>query len=231
MEEIIYKPKERLSQTVKFFWYSDGYKPSARVERVLPSGSSQIIINLEEKCFRHFQTSDLNREQKYDKIILAGMQTGHVFLDPFTRISTIGVVLQNGALPALFGIPAGEFLDQVLSLKDLIGSDIPEFREKLIEAPTVKEKFSIAEAFLTRQLKGRAFNLNPAVGAAVSKINISCGRIIIRLPRTQSISFQICVPLIKRTDRMDFSFRCKNFFRSSSSLKFSKSSSESNSTR
>jgi len=177
VKEKIYRPEWPLSSIVKFIWYNDGYEPTSRIERVLPGISSQIIINLGRKSFRHFKTSDVSRIQEFDNVLLAGMQTGYIFLDPYTRISTMGMVLHYGALPALFGVPAGEFRDQVVSLRDLIGSEIYELREKLIEVPTVNEKFSLAEAFLMRRLDGKNTNLNPAVEAAITQIGLSNGKI------------------------------------------------------
>lgn len=109
MEELIYKPERILSSIVKLIWFYDGYKPSSRIERVLPIGSSQIIINLGERSFRHFHNSSINLSKEYDDVILAGVQTRPVFLDSHTRISTMGVVLNPGAVPTLFQIPAEEF--------------------------------------------------------------------------------------------------------------------------
>lgn len=179
MAESIYTPKGKLSNIVKYVWYSDDYTPQTKAERVLPGGSSQIIINLGERRFRHFHTPDLNKADEYDDVILSGMRTSHVYLDSHSRISTMGVVLQNGAVPALFDVPAGEFQDQVVSLRDLAGSDISEWSEKLIEAPTVCEKFQRIEEFLSRLLTNSPTGFNPAVINAAELIRKSHGVISI----------------------------------------------------
>lgn len=179
MNESVYTPKGLLSRFIQYFWMNDGYEPQSAVEKVLPSGSIQIIINLEEKCFRHFHTSDLIQANEYDNVILTGMQTGYVYLDSYSRISTIGVVLKKGAVPALFGIPAGEFRDQVVSLRDITKFHVSEWREKLIAAPAIEEKFWMIEHFLTDLLKDSFSSLNPAILAAADQIEESNGNVSI----------------------------------------------------
>lgn len=169
MEAYIHKPAGYLSRFVKSIWHSDGYQPSGRAERVLPSGASQIIINLGHDSFRHFHNPDLGQAYEYEDVILTGMRTRPVFLDAHTRTSTIGIVLHEGAVPALFGIPAGEIYDEVVSLSELCRADMNALKQKLIEIPSPAAKTAALESFLERQLD-YSFQLKPAIQFATDQI-------------------------------------------------------------
>lgn len=150
-------------------WFQDGYQPSGQVEHVLPDGSSRIIINLDETPFRHF-SSDFNTEYTFDDLILTGVHSEPVFLDSSTRISTIVIVLKEGAIPSLFKIPAIEFQNQVVPLEDLPLASLPELKEKLHTSSKPDEKLQVLEAYLYYQLGSFSLSSNPAVCYAVEQI-------------------------------------------------------------
>lgn len=175
MQESTYIPEGRLSNYVKFIWCNENYTPESSTERVLPSGSSQLIINLDNRKFRHF-SSDRSQEFLYDPAILTGVRTNHIFLDSHTRISTIGVVLKPGAMTALFQIPASELQNQVVSLGTVLNRDISEIREQLAAASSHQKKFVLIESFLLNLLDPE-HQLHPAVHFAVEQINQQNGSV------------------------------------------------------
>lgn len=123
MTELKHTPQGKLASYVKFFWYSDGYSSPASKERVLPAGSSQIIINLENNHFRHFDAANQSAVREYPHTIITGINSKCIFLDPSCRTSTINVVLRPGGIQALFGLPANELHNHVISPEDVTGAD------------------------------------------------------------------------------------------------------------
>lgn len=97
-------PNGILKSFVRYLWYCNDYTPLSDRERILPNGSSQIIINLGSETFRHFERTNFNEEQKYSSAIIAGIHTHNIFMDSYSRLSTMNVVLRPGALSALFNI-------------------------------------------------------------------------------------------------------------------------------
>lgn len=174
MDKYKYTPKGILESYVKNIWYCDGYKPVSNKERVLPNGASQLIMNLGNRKFRHFEGTDNNKEREYDSAIIAGIHTSNIFLNSYSRLSTMGVVLSPGALSALFDVPAHEFKNQIVSLEAIVGSCISELRHKLIEAAKLNDKFVLLEAFLIGQLD-RSFQPNPAVIYSVEQLKNKSG--------------------------------------------------------
>ncbi|MBN2731455.1 MAG: helix-turn-helix transcriptional regulator [Balneolaceae bacterium] len=151
MTECAFIPQGKLARYLSFCYYSDGYTPPAGKERVLPSGSAQLIINLGANHFRHFLEEDSAGIQS-DAAIIAGVNSGYIFLDPQTRRSTIGVVFKPGGIQALFGVPTIKFRDQAVSLSNIIKTDVMALRNQLGEAASPQAKFDLLEAFLLRRL-------------------------------------------------------------------------------
>lgn len=175
MQESTYTPTGRLSKYVKFIWCNENYIPETSKERVLPSGSSQLIINLDNKMFRHYN-GDKSQEYLYDPVILTGVRTNHIFLDSHTRISTMGIVLKPGAMTALFKTPASELQAQVVPLGAVLKRDVAEMREQLAELSLHQEKFTLIESFLLRLLN-KEHQLHPAVDFAIAQIHQQNGLI------------------------------------------------------
>lgn len=164
-----YTPKGILEPYIKCIWYGRDYSPSSKKERVLPNGASQLIINLGGERFRHFEGTDNNEEREYDSTIIAGIHTNNIFLDSYSRLSTMNVVLRPGALSALFDIPAHAFKNQIIALDTIAGSGISTLRDKLIETTTPEEKFGLLETFLLSQLD-RSFQPNPALIFSINQL-------------------------------------------------------------
>lgn len=160
---------EGLRPYVKRIWYSDGYVPQSPVERVLPSGAVQLIINLGSDRFRHFENGEPRRPIEYPNAIITGIHTRHLFLDSYSRTETVGVVLKPGAVAAILRTPAGAFQDQVVSLLDFRESELSQLRERLIEAAAPRDKFELVEAFLSQHLDFK-IRPNKAVVHAVRQI-------------------------------------------------------------
>lgn len=170
MAEYEYIPKGLLSSYVKFIWISSDYIPASSRERLLPNGSSQLIINMGHPKFRHFKAADSQTQIEYDPAIITGIHTRNIFLDSYSRISTIGAVFRAGALPALFDIPAHAFADDIVSLQALVGSQAAVLRQRLIETTSPKAQCKLLEAFLSRRLDS-SFQPNPAIIYSVEQLN------------------------------------------------------------
>ena len=150
MPEQLYIPQKPLAHYVAHFYYSAGYTPPPRKERVLPSGSAQLIINLGNTFFRHFKKKNADAI-KSDAAIIAGVNSRYIFLDPQTRLSTIGAVFKPGGIQALLDYSAADFLDRTASLTDVIGGDIAALRQCLMAKSTPQQKFRLLESFLMQQ--------------------------------------------------------------------------------
>lgn len=171
MADQIHIPKGKLSSCIKFMWHSKGEPISSDKERVLPSGTSQLIINLGHDCFRHYEKSNVHVD---DHTIISGIQSRYLFLDSRTRRYTMGVVFKEDGLSSLLGIPADEFLNQTVALDDVLSLDVSGLRQRLQTGTNPQDRFNILEAALTN-LMGQDFNPNPAIVSAIHRMKNSSG--------------------------------------------------------
>lgn len=178
MNKFVHIPAEPLSKFVKYMWFQSGYQPSSQVEHILPGGGSQIILNLDTIPFRHL-SSDLKTEYTFDDFILTGVHSKPVFLDSSTRISTIGIVLKEGAIPSLLNIPAAEFHNRVIPLDDLPLSNISKLRDMLHNLSKPENKLQVLEAYLHDRFFSGSSAPNPAACYAVEQIRNHNGNISI----------------------------------------------------
>lgn len=174
-----YSPKGLLQQYVKSILYYRDYNPISKKERLLPNGLSQLIINLGNRTFRHFEGPNNNKEREYPSAIIAGIQTKNIFLDSSSRLSTMHVVLRPGALPAMFNVPAHAFKNQMVDLDTIAGYDMAVLRERLIEATNPEDKFQLLEAFLLSRLD-RTYQPNPAVMFSIEQLENRNGTLLIK---------------------------------------------------
>lgn len=174
-----YSPKGLLQQYVKSILYCRDYNPISQKERLLPNGLSQLIINLGNRTFRHFEGSNNNKEREYPSMIIAGIQTKNIFLDSTSRLSTMHVVLRPGALPALFNIPAHAFKNQMVALDTIVGSGMTALRERLIETTNPEDKFKLLEAFLLSQLDC-TYQPNPSVMFSIKQLKNRNGALSVK---------------------------------------------------
>jgi len=49
-----YRPKPPLSKFVDSFWLYEGYNPERKTERILPTGTLELVINLRQFDQSHF---------------------------------------------------------------------------------------------------------------------------------------------------------------------------------
>lgn len=167
--ESIYRPTGRLSTYVRMIWISKGYSPTSAKEHVLPFAACQLIINLEGIPFRHFNQGDEEQGTRYSPAVLSGIHTHPIFLDSYSRISTMGIVFRPGAITAFFGLPTNELYNQVISLADLIPADTSRLFGLLEQTTKAGQKFLAIESFLI-DLLDRNFRPTPAIKLAISRI-------------------------------------------------------------
>ena len=152
MEFHTHVPAEPLSAFVDLMWIAEGYAAPHARERVLPTGSMDLVIGFGDD----------------DPVgsAIAGARSEFFVLDTSKPFSVIGVRFAIGGGCAFFDPPAGELHNLSVPLDCVWGrSFVSILREQLMEAPTPTAKFQILENALRRNLRGRW--THPAVFSAL----------------------------------------------------------------
>lgn len=149
-----HKPAAPLGEFVEHFWYCSDI-PSHRRERILPTGTIELVINLREDEVRIFDSAESDCCVRYSGAVVSGAYRGCLTVDPMQHASMIGVHFSPGGAFPFLGAPADRLTDLHLDLERLWGPIAGELRERLCAAATVEQRFALLEAMLVSRLRQR----------------------------------------------------------------------------
>ncbi|HEY6555913.1 MAG TPA: AraC family transcriptional regulator [Polyangiaceae bacterium] len=169
MFSAVHTPVAPLSTFVSKLWsLSDA--PSHARERIVPSGTFELVINLDEDEFRIYDSTGSEHVRRFSGAMLSGAYRRFFVIDTREHASVMGVHFRpGGALPFL-GHPPGLFPDSHIDLETLWGTHAGELRERLCSAPTLALRFQILEAALLGRLR-RPLKRHGAVRVALSALD------------------------------------------------------------
>jgi len=134
-----YAPPSPLADHIHLFWYFDGILGTTPRERLLPDGSSNVIIDLGT-----------------DQSIISGAHSKYFEIDSSVSMHVMGIWFKPGGAFRFMSLPASEIRDQHVALDDIWGAFANELRDQLVAAPTPAAKFAITErALMDRFTRGR----------------------------------------------------------------------------
>jgi AraC-like DNA-binding protein len=165
-------PRPPLDAFVASIWlFRDGPRPHA-LERILPTGAAQLIVNLKEDRTGLYDRERPDRCIATAGTILAGVQSRYQIIDTSEQEYVAGVAFRSGGAAAFVRTPAHETRDADIPLELLWGGrQAADLREQLLERRDPQGQLDIIEACLRETL--RPARLHPAVGFALTKFHRS----------------------------------------------------------
>lgn len=160
-------PRPPLSQFIERFWACSDVPAHAR-ERILPSGTFEIVVNLVSDEIRVF-------DSRYSGAVVSGAYERFFVIDPLQHASIIGVHFRPGGAWPFLNVPPDEVGGAHLDLETCWGNSARSLRDRLCSARTAEERFAILEDVLLQQLRPRP--LHPAVATALAAFGGSGTRV------------------------------------------------------
>ena len=164
-----YIPAPPLGDFVGLFWLYEGYRQAYELERCLPTGTTELVINLREDRVRIYDRRDVRRFQTLPGALVCGTHSEFFVIDTAQQFAVLGVHFKPGGAFPFFKLPAGEVRNQHVALADLWGARAGELRERLLAAATPAAKFEVLERVLLAQL-ARPLERHPAVDYALRQL-------------------------------------------------------------
>ena len=146
-----YIPRSPLSDFVELFWLYEGYDLPHAKERVLPTGTMELVINLREDALRIYDRQDTDRFEGFRGSLICDVHSEFFVIDTVSQPSVLGVHFKPGGAFPFLEPSAGELRDVHVSLETLWGVAAGELRDRLLEAETPEAKFRILEESLMAQ--------------------------------------------------------------------------------
>lgn len=150
-----YKPKPPLSNFVDSFWLYEGRGATQQSERILPTGTLELAINLRQNELRFYDPErPYNRSRLSGAVVSGAHGSGFVPESP-EEVGLIGVHFKPGGAFPFLGLPAGDLADIHVDLEALWGPSANRLRERLRETRTAAERFQLLHtALLSRLCRG-----------------------------------------------------------------------------
>ncbi len=148
-----YKPKPPLSKFVDNFWLYEGHEAEHKTDRILPTGTLELVINLQQNELRFCDAERPENCSRFSGAVVSGAH-GRGFT-PAEEVFIIGVHFKPGGAFPFLGLPAGDLADTHVDLETLWGPSAGRLRERLCDARTSAERFQLLqEALMTRLRHG-----------------------------------------------------------------------------
>jgi len=171
MKYLTHSPGPPLARWVDNLWSLMDAPAHAR-ESILPSGTLELVINLQENEFRIYNPSQPDRPRRFAGAIVSGPYRSPFVIDTLEHASIMGVHFKpGGAFPILGALPA-ELGDLHLDLETLWSRQANELRERLCEETTPERRFRILERALIARLHGSR-ECHRAVPVALARLSES----------------------------------------------------------
>jgi AraC-like DNA-binding protein len=165
-----YKPQPPLSDFVDILWLYEGYTRPHAKERLLPTGTFELIINLQEDQSRIYDKDDRGKFQLLRGTLVSGAHSESFVIDTAAQLAVLGVHFKPGGAFPFLKLPAGELHNLHVSLEDLWGAAANDLREQVLEAKTVEAKFRVLERALLARAT-RTLARHPAVNFALREFH------------------------------------------------------------
>jgi len=163
------RPAPPLDAWIESIWLCRSERRPRALERVLPSGAAQLIVNLAEDETRVYEESAAGLVcQRSPGSVLTGITTRYQVIDTDEQAFVAGVVFRPGGTAPFVAAPARELSDADVPLDVLWGRQRERLlREQLLSAYDPESALDVLEAALLDRCREKA--AHPAVGYALSE--------------------------------------------------------------
>ena len=146
------KPTAMLADFVDNFWLCEDYQANRENERILPTGTIELVINLRDNELRFYDAEQPNRCSRFSGAIVSGAHGKGFICDNDEETFIMGVHFKPGGAFPFLGVPGDELADTHVDLETLWGSSAVRLRERLCEASTAAERFCLLQESLISHL-------------------------------------------------------------------------------
>ena len=179
----VWRTDPRLAEVVTSMWFGEG-KTAYQRDRILPSGQSQLLINLGPPQYR-VEPGPPEVHIPFVNIWYSGLHQGPIDTEAPHGNALLGVAFSaHGTFPWL-GERMDGLSDRIIALADALGDGALRLRERLLNTPSLEARFTCVERWLLARLEARTL-IHPAVRWAVDQIAATGGRLRIEQLATRS---------------------------------------------
>jgi AraC-like DNA-binding protein len=144
-------PARPLGDFVERFWQISDVPPHFQ-ERIVPSGTMELVVNLHEDEFRIYSPTQPNCCNRFSGTMVSGTYGSSFVIDARQHASVIGVHFRPGGAFPFLGVSADDLTDTHVDLETLWGAEAAQLRESLCAAGDAAQRFRVLEQALRAHL-------------------------------------------------------------------------------
>ena len=153
----IHIPAPPLSNFIEHFFYYEGYHADHAMEKFLPDGSMDLLIDLTDSPKKLFHNEEGTSYNTFNKSWVSGMKTEYILIDASVS-NMIGVHFRPGGCYPFFDLPMSELNNLTVEVDSVWGNEIHSIRDAILNAAGIEQRFSILERYFLLKGKGKMEN-------------------------------------------------------------------------
>jgi AraC-like DNA-binding protein len=147
-----FQPAPPLDQFVDWFWFHSDLQAAHSMERLLPDGTFELVIDLSDVPRKLFDRKNPRLYREFRGAWISGARADFIVIDVIQKTSMIGAHFKPGGAAAFLGMPADELTGRVENTDLVWGVAMNDLRTAILEEPSVDAKFHLLEKFLRERL-------------------------------------------------------------------------------
>jgi AraC-like DNA-binding protein len=168
----LHHPSFPLNNFIDSFIYMEGLSFTHSLDRFLPDGNTELIIDLGENPQYIHDNNTLEVIQSCKHVWISGIRTRPITIPSGTGNKLLVISFKKGAAHPFYSFPINELTDSVVMADLIFGNKICELREKLLFARSIPEMFRLVDIFLLKQAgdKIHASSISKCIQHAITHI-------------------------------------------------------------
>ena len=162
-------PSFPLSQFVELFIYFDGVQHAHSIDRFLPNGDVEILIDFHDSPQYIYDNDSLKEIQACHHVWASGVRTEPITIPSGTNAAMMVILFKKGMGAPFFPFPMNEIRDSVVDADLIWGADFGDIRDRMLETKDVQARFRIMENFLVSKFEAK-MNVNACVEFAIREM-------------------------------------------------------------
>jgi len=148
-----HQPIFPLDDFIENLIYFDGLTALHNLDRFLPDGNTEIIIDLTERPQFIYDNETLQEIQSCRYAWVSGVRTRPITIPSGTGSRMLVVAFKRGKAFPFYPFPLSELTDTVVEADIVFGRKFHDLREQLLAARSIERMFQLMEGFLLQQAR------------------------------------------------------------------------------
>lgn len=165
----IHIPGFPLNQFVESFIYYRDYDPVHSIDRFLPDGNVNIVVDLKDRPQYIYDNETLKEIQACRHVWFSGIRTNFITIPSGKESEMFIINFHKGRAYPFLEMPLHELTDSVVDGDLVLTNEIMNLREMILESVLITQKFMVVENYLAKKFRNKLI-VNPFIEFAVNKI-------------------------------------------------------------